>query len=172
MGEGLVIAQGQRGFRVVPFSAADVDDILFVWQITAENSLRAAMAQRDDHWEASIVAAFHVLERRVVHAGSNVPAEREAYEEALRVFHLALTAGARSPRSTLIQGTLLDQARRYRLLLYRDPPDPIFADRMAVLESYRRLMHLVLTNQVEAAVAKLREDLKVWRDGVNRQAGW
>jgi GntR family carbon starvation induced transcriptional regulator len=172
VGEGLVIAEGQRGFRVVPFSAEDVDDLLFIWQTIEEGTLRAAMARRDEHWEASIVAAFHVLERRIAHAGSAISAERDAYEEAHRAFHMALTAGAGSVRAAFIQGALYDQARRYRLLLIREPPDPRFAEPTGVLDRYRTLMHLVLTGQVDAAVAKLREDLELWRDEVNRRAGW
>jgi GntR family transcriptional regulator, carbon starvation induced regulator len=172
VGEGLVIAEGQRGFRVAPFSAMDVNDILFVWQTIEEGTLRAAMARRDEHWEAAIVAAFHVLERRIGHAGSENSAERDSYEEAHRAFHMALTAGAGSVRAALIQGALYDQARRYRLLLVRDPPNPRFADPKGVLERYRSLMHLVLTGQTDAAVDMLREDLELWRDEVNRRAGW
>ncbi len=167
VGEGLVIAEGQRGFRVAPFSPEDVDDLIFVWQTIVEGTLRAAMARRDEHSEAAIVAAFHVLERRIGCAVSEDPAERDSYEEAHRAFYLALTAGAASPRSAYIQDVLYDQARRYRLLMHRDQPEPKEA-----LEGYRTLMHLVLTSQTEAAVAKIREDLAVWRDGVTRRAGW
>jgi DNA-binding GntR family transcriptional regulator len=172
VGEGLVVAEGQRGFRVAPFSAADVDDLLFIWQTIEAGTLRTAMARRDEHWEAAIVAAFHVLERRIGHAGSENPIERDSYEEAHRAFHLALTAGAGSARAALILGALYDQARRYRLLLVRDPPHPYFADPAGVLERYRALMHLVLTGQTDAAVSKLGEDLELWRDEVNRRAGW
>jgi GntR family carbon starvation induced transcriptional regulator len=167
VGEGLVTTEGQRGFRVAPFSAADVDDLMFIWQIIEEGALRAAMASRDEHWEASIVAAFHVLERRIQRAGSDSPGERASYEEAHRTFHLALTAGAASPRAAQIQRALYDQARRYRLLVFRDLADP-----KTMLEEYRQLMHLVLTYQTEAAVAKLRALLSMWRDGVRRLAGW
>ncbi len=167
VGEGLVIAEGQRGFRVAPFSPEDVDDLIFVWQTIVEGALRAAMARRDEHSEAAIVAAFHVLERRIGCATSEDPVARDSYEQAHRAFYLALTAGAASPRATYIQNALYDQARRYRVLLHRDQPDP--KDR---LEGYRTLMQLVLTSQTDMAVAKLREDLTIWRDGLTRRAGW
>jgi GntR family transcriptional regulator, carbon starvation induced regulator len=167
VGEGLVVAEGQRGFRVAPFSAADVDDLLFVWQTLVEGALRAAMARRDEHWEASVVAAFHVLERRVDYAASENSVERDSYEEAHRAFFLALTAGAGSPRASYIQGALYDQARRYRLLLSRVQPDA-----RGDLEANRTLMNLVLTGQTDKAVAKLHADLSVWRDGVMQHAGW
>ena len=168
-GEGLVVTEGQRGFRVAPFSAEDMDDLLFIWQIIEEGALRAAMARRDEQWEATIVAAFHVLERRITRAvaSGNAPGRDEAFEEALRAFHLALTAGARSPRVALIQEALYDQARRYRVLRSLEPQDP-----KVLLEDFRTLMHLVLTYQTDAAVAKLRDQLATWRDGVNRLAGW
>ncbi len=167
VGEGLVIAEGQRGFRVAPFSADDLDDLIFVWETVVEGTLRIAMARRDEHWEAAIVAAFHVLERRIAYATSDDDERRDSYEEAHRAFYLALTAGAGSARAAYIQGTLYDQARRYRLLMLQDQPDP-----MEALENHRTLMQLVLTSQTEAAVARLREDLNVWRDAVERRAGW
>lgn len=167
VGEGLVVAEGQRGFRVAPFSAADVDDLLFVWQTLLEGALRAAMARRDEHWEASVVAAFHVLERRVDFAASEDATERDSYEQAHRAFFLALTAGAGSPRASYIQGALYDEARRYRLLLNRVQPDA-----RGDLEANRTLMNLVLTGQTDAAVAKVHADLGVWRDGVMQHAGW
>jgi hypothetical protein len=46
------------------------------------------------------------------------------------------------------------------------------ADPTVVLERYRALMQLVLTGQIDAAVATLREALTAWRDGVSRRAGW
>jgi len=167
VGEGLVIAEGQRGFRVAPFSLEDLDDLIFVWQAIVEGTLRTAMARRDEHWEAAVVAAFHVLERRIAFINSVVPSERDSYEEAHRAFNLSLTAGAGSPRSAYIQGALYDQARRYRRLQHQEPRNPA-----EVLEGYRTLMHLVLTSQTDAAVAKLRADLATWRDGVTRLAGW
>jgi DNA-binding GntR family transcriptional regulator len=95
------------------------------------------------------------------------PSSAASYEEAHRAFYLALTAGANSPRAAYIQGALYDQARCYRLLLQHDQPDPTIA-----LERYRTLMQLVLTSQIDAAIAKLHQDLAVWRDGLNQRAGW
>lgn len=165
-GEGLVVAEGQRGFRVAPFSPADLDDLTFVRQTIEAAALSEAMAQGDERWEAQIVAAFHLLERRIGGAGADNPAACDAYEEAHRAFHLALTAGAGSPRASQLQAALYDQARRYRLLLYRGLPDP-----QQALDEHRQIMQRVLARDARV-VALLKDHLAATRDGVRRMANW
>ena len=167
VGEGLVISEGQRGFRVAPFSREDLDDLTFLWQIVSEGTLRSALARRDENWEAAVVAAFHVLERRCDRVDSGDLADRAAFEEAQRAFHLTVTAGAGSPRSALILGALYDQARRYRLLFYNDT-----VDLKAAVASYRELVDHLLAYEIDDAVANVRRRLTTWRDEVRRRAGW
>jgi len=167
VGEGLVISEGQRGFRVAPFSSEDLDDLTFLWQIVSEGAFRAAMALHDENWEGAVVSAFHVLERRCDRVGSGDPADRAAFEESQRAFHLTLTGGAGSSRAAYAIGVLYDQARRYRLLFYNDTVDVNLA-----LQSYRELMDHVLSGNIEAAVVGLRLRLTTWRDEVRRRAGW
>ena len=166
VGEGLVLSEGQRGFRVAPFSKEDLDDLTFIRLTIEEAALRAAIAQGDEVWEANIGHAFHLLERRAAGASGD-PVARDAYEDAHRVFHLALTAAAGSPRSAALQAAYYDQARRYRLLLLNTAPDP-----KLTIAAHRQIMQLVLARDADGAIAALREHFAVTRDVARRVANW
>jgi len=59
--DSLVVAQGQRGFRVAPMSLADLEDLTRMRILLECEALRESMAQGTDDWEADIVSAFHKL---------------------------------------------------------------------------------------------------------------
>ena len=55
----LVIALGQRGFRVAPVSEADLRDITCMRIVVEQEALSLAMKLGKDEWEAGIVSALH-----------------------------------------------------------------------------------------------------------------
>jgi len=59
--DSLVVAQGQRGFRVAPMSLDDLEDLTRMRILLECEALRESMAQGTDDWEADIVSAFHKL---------------------------------------------------------------------------------------------------------------
>jgi Bacterial regulatory proteins, gntR family len=61
--ENLVVAEGQRGFRVAPISEADFDDLLTLRNKLEDEALRVSIALGDDAWEAAIVAALHRIRK-------------------------------------------------------------------------------------------------------------
>jgi len=56
--DALVVAQGQRGFRVAPISIADFEDITRTRVLLETEALRRSCASGGEEWEAAIVAAF------------------------------------------------------------------------------------------------------------------
>jgi Bacterial regulatory proteins, gntR family len=66
--ENLVVAEGQRGFRVAPIPRADFDDVLTLRNKLEDEALRVSIALGDDAWEAAIVAALHRI-RKLPHIG-------------------------------------------------------------------------------------------------------
>jgi len=156
VGEGLVQSEGQRGFRVAATSREDFNEIVTLRQVVEEAGVRAAIAKGDEKWEASLVATFHVLERRLAVLLGNVSDDNlAAYEEAHRAFHFAIIAGAGSKRLSSMQQRLYEEARRYRLLSYRKQFAGSAFDFGEVGPVHREILDAVLARDADRAAAIL-----------------
>ena len=58
-GRGLVVQEGQRGFRVAQASADDLRDITQTRISMETTALRFSIERGDDVWEAGILGAHH-----------------------------------------------------------------------------------------------------------------
>lgn len=112
-GRGLVVQEGQRGFHVAPISSEDLRDVTES-RIQIEGlALRLAIAQGDDAWEASILAAHHRLQRN---PRSDARLVDEVWEELHRAYHVALISACGLPRLLGFYRALSDNFDRYRRL--------------------------------------------------------
>lgn len=120
--DALVVAQGQRGFRVAPISIADCEDISHTRVLLETEALRQSIARGDDAWEADLVASFHRLTRAEQKLTDNDSATTEEWERCNRAFHEALIAASTSRWISHFQHILYQQSERYRRLsLFRQP---------------------------------------------------
>lgn len=115
--EGLVDLSNNRGFRVPPLRYDDLLDISRVRALVEGAAVREAVEHGDDHWEANLMSAFHMLQRRALRDLGEVHL-RHAYYDAHHEFHAALLGACRSPRLLAIQARLEQQHSRY----YRQLP--------------------------------------------------
>jgi DNA-binding GntR family transcriptional regulator len=109
----LVVATGQRGFRVPSMTVADILDISMVRKEIEGVALRLSIEKGDDAWEARVVAARHkivLLEK----AGKNVA--EDLWEDRHREFHFTLVSACQSPCLLHLYSLLCDQFDRYRRL--------------------------------------------------------
>jgi DNA-binding GntR family transcriptional regulator len=109
----LVVATGQRGFRVPSVSVNDIMDIAMVRKEVEGLALKLSIKNGDDAWEARVVAAHHkmtLLER----AGKTVA--EDIWESRHREFHHMLVSCCQSPCLLHLHGLLCDQFDRYRRL--------------------------------------------------------
>jgi len=109
----LVVATGQRGFRVPSVSAHDIIDIAMVRKEIEGLALRLSIRNGDDAWEASVVAARHKV-TLVEKAGKNVA--EDIWESRHREFHRTLVSACQSDCLLHLHGLLSDQFDRYRRL--------------------------------------------------------
>jgi DNA-binding GntR family transcriptional regulator len=109
----LVVATGQRGFRVPTVSVQEIADIAMVRKEIEGLALRRSIKNGDDAWEARVVAARHKL-TLVEKAGKNVA--EDVWERRHREFHSTLVSACRSPCLLHVQTLLSDQFDRYRRL--------------------------------------------------------
>ncbi len=134
--DALVVAQGQRGFRVAPISLDDFEDITRTRVLLETVALQQSIELGDDNWEASVVAAFHMLSRAEEKLEDG-DAAREEWEERNRVFHEVLISACPSRWVRHFQNILYLQSERYRRLsLFRQPISrDVHAEHQAIVDA-------------------------------------
>src|SRR3954466_15801848 len=94
--DGLVEAEGQRGFAVMPASLADLIDITETRRLLECHAAKLSVEAADLEWESRLVAAYHQLSK----AGELVAKERSKRADQLekynREFQSALISGCNS----------------------------------------------------------------------------
>jgi DNA-binding GntR family transcriptional regulator len=120
-GEGFVVSEDQRGFRVAAASLRNLKEVIALRTLLEPYALRQSIENGGVKWEESLVAVFHRL-TRIEQKDGFVPFLDE-WEKAHREFHLCLTGGCDMPMLQQICAQLHDQADRYRrLYLNQKPP--------------------------------------------------
>jgi DNA-binding GntR family transcriptional regulator len=140
----LVVAEGQRGFRVAPVSVENLLDITKTRAWVEGAALRAAIASGDRHWEAQIVAAAHRLKTCPKNDGEKL--SDEWYRDN-RAFHDALAAACNSRQTMAFRAQLYDLSDRYRRLSVQSGLSGRDFD-----TEHQRIMDAALARDADAAV--------------------
>ncbi len=160
--QGLVHAEPQHGFRVVPLSIDDLDDLTTARCELEGLVLRLSIEAGDLEWESEIVAAQHTLERTPMAAQSaaGVSADPGTLSDEWRAaharFHNALIAGCPNVRLRTMASSLRDAAELYRswsVPLGHDEDRDIAGEHEAIAEA-------VLARDAVRAVAELSKHLR------------
>jgi len=112
--EGLILTEGQRGYKVAPVSRADLDEIIRLRATLETMALRASIEKGDDAWEAEVLAAHHRLSKFEDRRWD--PGEAEQWEQWHHAFHAALTQACSSPILLQFCAQLHELNDRYRRL--------------------------------------------------------
>ena len=160
--EGLVRADGGRGFRVAAMSLADLDDITHMRLLVDVPALADSIAHGDDAWEAAVVAAFHLLERLESRLGDGPVVLDDEWTRVHRDFHMALLSACPSERQKQASASLFDQAERYRRYSARHRQV-----RRRKSAEHRRLMDAALRRDADTACALLAEHIESTRRNVH-----
>ncbi|MCP3461660.1 MULTISPECIES: GntR family transcriptional regulator [unclassified Bradyrhizobium] len=151
--KGLVIAVGQRGFRVAPMSDTDLADITSTRIALEAAALRQSIRHGDAKWEGEIVSCLHQLKR--VAGRSRILKNTPELDRVHKLFHAGLIAACSSPRTVGLASQLYDQASRYRNLMLSNAV--VAQDFVAEHEA---LANVVLSRSASAAVTKLTAHLQ------------
>jgi GntR family transcriptional regulator, carbon starvation induced regulator len=153
--DGLVVAEGQKGFAVLPVSGEDLREITEMRQLLECHALRQSIAAADLDWEARVVGAYHKLSK----VEQLVEAEPEIYgdpwERANQEFHEALISNCRSRWLHLYLGAMYDHSRRYRMLSLKTKPFP----RSQSAEEHRRIVSAAIARDADEASRVLAEHI-------------
>lgn len=112
--EGLLQHQDQRGFRVLPMSADDLEALTRTRCAVEGAALRLSLARRDTAWEEALVLAHHRLSRMPRSLDADQYRTHPDWEQRHRAFHRALVAACGSHWLLRYCDELAEHAWRYR----------------------------------------------------------
>lgn len=134
--EGLVVAEGNRGFSVAPLDLAEFQDLNEARIEVELSALRRAILRGDEDWEAALVAAaWRVRKADEALLGGDEPLER--WEVANAAFHTSAVAACGSSWLLRVRALLQDQCARFRLasVAARRPVRDLRSEHAAIAEA-------------------------------------
>jgi len=149
--ERLVTSIGQRGFRVAPLTAFDVEDTMATRIVIESEALTRSIKYGDIAWETAVVAAFHALSRNPIPKGPGPATEVWAVHH--RQFHMALLQACGSRWLVELSGLLFNQAERQRILRSKFGPQKIL--KRDTVREHRQIFDAALARDAKAAVRAL-----------------
>ena len=114
--EGLVAAEGQRGFEVAPISPENLQEISALRKLLDCYALELSFAAGDVDWEGQVVAAHHKLsqmEQRMIAGDETVKEQWKRYDWE---FHQALVMACGSRELMTAHAAVFDKYLRYQML--------------------------------------------------------
>jgi GntR family transcriptional regulator, carbon starvation induced regulator len=166
--ENLVVAEGQRGFRVAPISEADFDDVLTLRNKLEDEALRVSIALGDDAWEAAIVAALHRIRKLPPHWETTDALASEEQQRRHHIFHASLLAACPSRWTLHFWDQLQQQIERYQRIVLRrvDPPAEAVE---GIQHAHELIAEEVLARRLDQAVEAPRAH-NAWSNVLIREA--
>jgi DNA-binding GntR family transcriptional regulator len=146
--EGMVLAEGQRGFQVAPVSPAGFEDVAAMRLLLETHALPLSFTDGDLEWESRVVAAHHKLsfmERRMMAGDQD---QTELWKQFDREFHLTLIGACGSQTLLDLYGGVFDQFLRYQMVAV------VFRGEVAA-EEHRLLLESALSRDADRACAVL-----------------
>jgi DNA-binding GntR family transcriptional regulator len=172
--EGLVVAEGQRGFEVAQISEENLREIAGLRLLLESHALTLSFKAGDMDWEGRVVSAYHKLsaiEKRLL-AGDH--ADPETWKRYDFEFHHALISACGSNALLEIHAPVYDKYLRYQMIA------GIFRGEIAAQEHHKLLdcalnrnsksAREILVVHIEACVEYTLENGK-WPSALRRHVG-
>jgi DNA-binding GntR family transcriptional regulator len=147
--EGLVLAEEQRGFQVMPVSASGFEDVAAMRLLLETHAIPLSFAAGDLEWEGRVVAAHHklaTLERRMAAGDRDGTDLWKRYD---REFHHSLVEACGSQTLLDLYAGVFDQYLRYQMAAV------VFRGEIAARE-HADLLRCALAHDAAAACEVLR----------------
>jgi DNA-binding GntR family transcriptional regulator len=114
--EGLIVAEGQRGFEVAPVSADDFRQVAELRLLLENHALQQSFAAGDLDWEGRVVSAHHklaVMEKRMLEGQRG---NQEFWKQCDWDFHHALISACGSEVLLAAHAAVYDRYVRYQMI--------------------------------------------------------
>lgn len=147
--DGLVVAEGQKGFEVASVSDGNLWEIAEARLLVEGHAVAQAFEKGDLDWESQVVAAHHKLSRLESEMIAGNTDVREAWKRADWGFHRALIVGCGSATLLELHSQIFDKYLRYQMLTLAFRGDKAARDHAQLLEA-------ALSRNVDAAKEVLK----------------
>lgn len=144
--EGLITAEGARGFEVASISPDNLREIAAMRQLLECDALRSSFEAGDVEWEGRVVAAHHKLATLEKRMASGDRSGEEILRRYDREFHNALISACGSRVLLDMHAGIYDKYLRYLMLaaVFRGEP---------VADEHRKLLNFALERDWRSAQA-------------------
>ncbi|AMJ60278.1 GntR family transcriptional regulator [Bosea sp. PAMC 26642] len=114
--EGLVTAEGQRGFQVAACSAEDLREIAALRLLIEKDALAKSFLAGDMEWEGRVVSAHHKLARLEAGLLSGDVSRTQQWKRYDWEFHQALVSACGSKALLHLHSGIYDRYLRYQMV--------------------------------------------------------
>lgn len=144
--EGLISAEGARGFEVAAISRENLQEVARMRQLLECDALRSSFEAGDVDWEARVVAGHHKLASLERRASAGDRSDEETLRTYDWEFHNALISACGSRLLLDMHAGIYDKYLRYLMLasVFRGEP---------VVEEHRKLLEFALRRDWRSAQA-------------------
>lgn len=151
--EGLITAEGQRGFEVAPVSQQNFREVAAMRELLESHAMRESFAHGDVEWEGRVVAAHYKLSRMEALMLAGDRSQAENWKRYDWEFHRALISACGSAALMETHAQMFDQYLRYQIIAV------IFRGRAAA-DEHRELLDSALARDHSRAEAVLKRHLE------------
>ncbi|RDJ23532.1 GntR family transcriptional regulator [Bosea caraganae] len=150
--EGLVTAEGQRGFQVAPCSAEDLKEIAALRLLIEKDALVKSFQAGDMEWEGRVVAAHHKLARMEASLLAGDDSKTQQWKRYDWEFHQALVSACGSKALLELHSGIYDRYLRYQMVfvIFRGP---------VAADEHRALLECALSRDAAQADAILERHI-------------
>ena len=142
--EGLLVAEGSRGFQVSAVSSTNLREVAAMRQLLECYGLKESFQRGDLEWEGRVVAAHHKLAAMEKRMAANDPYPAETWRQYDWAFHVALISACGSDLLLETYASICDKYLRYQMIA------AIFRGQVAA-DEHRVLLESALTRDWQRA---------------------
>jgi DNA-binding GntR family transcriptional regulator len=142
--EGLIVAEGARGFEVAPISPENLKEVANLRQLLECHAMALSFAAGDMEWEGQVVAAHHklaMIESRMLAGDRSTPDLWKRYDWE---FHHMLISACGSKAHLEAHSAAYDKYLRYQMIAV------VFRGEIAARE-HRQLLECALKRDTKSA---------------------
>nr|WP_256476354.1 GntR family transcriptional regulator [Siccirubricoccus soli] len=162
--ESLVVAEGQRGFRVAPVSRHELEDVIDTRIFIEAELLARSVARGGPEWEAELQRLYEALEEGPGHD----PVQRRdpAWQVRHMAFHEGLAAAAGSPTLLAMRALLCQRTARYSAWARRLNPEM-----PSEYGTHRPLLEAALARDARTLIEGVSTQIRLTEQIILQEAG-